>query len=287
MMKNADAESGLSAVGQCTAAVYGCLRQKMTKSSARDVTDGSSVTATQTTQVVREIKSHKGEIGEEMTVSGCRCRDAKKHTFLTHILGKRQRDRSDILRKFEITNNSEDELAVDLLSQTFGLTVDGEAYPGVSIRSPRFIYKEIRRFRQDVRHRDPARRNPQRLYLHGSAGRFPEPSHHLFPQSRHFWTGTRRSSLTSIVRTWKLHRSRWKHSSKSLPANGLCAVLPQIQKANGRQIQMPAVFLAQNKGNTAQSLPVSFARNSRKIRSIDLTHHAALQKKFSFYRTCT
>lgn len=32
---------------------------------------------------------------------------------------------------------------MDLLSQTFGLTVDGEAYPGVSIRSPRFIYKEF------------------------------------------------------------------------------------------------------------------------------------------------
>ena len=39
---------------------------KKDKTSARDVTDGSSVTATQTTQVVREIKSHKGEIGEEM-----------------------------------------------------------------------------------------------------------------------------------------------------------------------------------------------------------------------------
>ena len=43
---------------------------KKDKTSARDVTDGSSVTATQTTQVVREIKSHKGEIGEEMQYQG-------------------------------------------------------------------------------------------------------------------------------------------------------------------------------------------------------------------------
>ena len=45
---------------------------KKDKTSARDVTDGSSVTATQTTQVVREIKSHKGEIGEDIMVHGGR-----------------------------------------------------------------------------------------------------------------------------------------------------------------------------------------------------------------------
>ena len=108
---------------------------KKDKTSARDVTDGSSVTATQTTQVVREIKSHKGEIGEEMQYQDV---DAvmKKAYVSDYTFSENGSEIGLTFFEFEITNNSEDELAVDLLSQTFGLTVDGEAYPGVSIRSP-------------------------------------------------------------------------------------------------------------------------------------------------------
>lgn len=115
---------------------------KKDKTSARDVTDGSSATATQTTQVVREIKSHKGEIGEEMQYQDV---DAvmKKAYVSDYTFSENGSEIGLTFFEFEITNNSEDELAVDLLSQTFGLTVDGEAYPGVSIRSPRFIYKEF------------------------------------------------------------------------------------------------------------------------------------------------
>ena len=115
---------------------------KKDKTSARDVTDGSSVTATQTTQVVREIKSHKGEIGEEMQYQDV---DAvmKKAYVSDYTFSENGSEIGLTFFEFEITNNSEDELAVDLLSQTFGLTVDGEAYPGVSIRGPRFIYKEF------------------------------------------------------------------------------------------------------------------------------------------------
>ena len=232
---------------------------KKDKTSARDVTDGSSVTATQTTQVVREIKSHKGEIGEEMQYQDV---DAvmKKAYVSDYTFSENGSEIGLTFFEFEITNNSEDELAVDLLSQTFGLTVDGEAafaVRGLSIRNSAIQAR-----------RSTPRSSPEKPATAISAWKcrqisraFASP---ISPEPA-FWTGTRHSSLTSIVRTWKLHRSRWKHSSKSLPANGLCAVLPQIQKANGRQIQMPAVFLAQNKGNTAQSLPVSFACNSRKI----------------------
>ena len=233
---------------------------KKDKTSARDVTDGSSVTATQTTQVVREIKSHKGEIGEEMQYQDV---DAvmKKAYVSDYTFSENGSEIGLTFFEFEITNNSEDELAVDLLSQTFGLTVDGEASAfavrGLSIRNSVIQAR-----------RSTPRSSPEKPATAISVWKcrqisraFASP---ISPELA-FWTGTRHSSLTSIVRTWKLHRSRWKHSSKSLPANGLCAVLPQIQKANGRQIQMPAVFLAQNKGNTAQSLPISFACNSRKI----------------------
>ena len=89
---------------------------KKDKTSARDVTDGSSVTATQTTQVVREIKSHKGEIGEEM----------------------QYQDVDAVMKKAYVSDYTFSENGSEI-----GLTVDGEAYPGVSIRSPRFIYKEF------------------------------------------------------------------------------------------------------------------------------------------------
>ena len=88
---------------------------KKDKTSARDVTDGSSVTATQTTQVVREIKSHKGEIGEEMQYQDV---DAvmKKAYVSDYTFSENGSEIGLTFFEFEITNNSEDELAVDLLS---------------------------------------------------------------------------------------------------------------------------------------------------------------------------
>ena len=180
--------------------------------------------------------------------------------------------------EFEITNNSEDELAVDLLSQTFGLTVDGEAYPGVSIRSPRFIYKEFgdsgKTFDTAIQ---PGETRDGYICMEVPADfqslritYFPEPA---------FWTGTRHSSLTSIVRTWKLHRSRWKHSSKSLPANGLCAVLPQIQKSKRQADTNACRFSCTEQRQYHPKLTGQFCMQFPKNRSIDLTHHVALQKK--------
>ena len=234
---------------------------KKDKTSARDVTDGSSVTATQTTQVVREIKSHKGEIGEEMQYQDV---DAvmKKAYVSDYTFSENGSEIGLTFFEFEITNNSEDELAVDLLSQTFGLTVDGEAYPGVSIRSPRFIYKEFgdsgKTFDTAIQ---PGETRDGYICMEVPAD-FQSLRITYFPRAGFLdWD---EAFLFDIDRS-DMEAAPWKHFSKSLPANGLCAVLPQIQKVNGRQIQMPAVFLAQNKGNTAQSLPVSFACNSRKI----------------------
>ena len=45
--------------------------------------------------------------------------------------------------EFEIQNNGDEELVADMLSRTFGLSADGEAYAGISIRGPRFIYRQF------------------------------------------------------------------------------------------------------------------------------------------------
>ena len=80
---------------------------KKDKTSARDVTDGSSVTATQTTQVVREIKSHKGEIGEEMQYQDV---DAvmKKAYVSDYTFSENGSEIGLTFFEFEITNNSEE-----------------------------------------------------------------------------------------------------------------------------------------------------------------------------------
>ncbi len=40
---------------------------------------------------------------------------------------------------FTIHNNMDEELSVDFMTNSFGMEVDGEGYPGLSIRGPRFL----------------------------------------------------------------------------------------------------------------------------------------------------
>lgn len=169
---------------------------------------------------------------------------------------------------------------MDLLSQTFGLTVDGEAYPGVSIRGPRFIYKEFgdsgKTFDTAIQ---PGETRDGYICMEVPAD-FQSLRITYFPRAG-FWTGTRHSSLTSIVRTWKLHRSRWKHSSKSLPANGLCAVLPQIQKQTAGRYKCLPFFLHRTKAIPHKVYRSVLHAIPEKLKCLS-DASCCLAKKFSF-----
>ncbi len=74
------------------------------KEKENSVRDVAEETSAETTQEMRKVESHEGKIGEQVT---------------------------------------DQEVVADMLSRTFGLSADGEAYAGISIRGPRFIYRQF------------------------------------------------------------------------------------------------------------------------------------------------
>ena len=116
-----------------------CGKKKEKENSVRDVAEETSA---ETTQEMRKVESHEGKIGEQVTDQEV-VATLKKAYVSDYTFTENDQEIGLTFFEFEIQNNSDEELVADMLSRTFGLSADGEAYAGISIRGPRFIYRQF------------------------------------------------------------------------------------------------------------------------------------------------
>ena len=116
-----------------------CGKKKEKENSVRDVAEETSA---ETTQEMRKVESQEGKIGEQVTDQEV-VATLKKAYVSDYTFTENDQEIGLTFFEFEIQNNSDEELVADMLSRTFGLSADGEAYAGISIRGPRFIYRQF------------------------------------------------------------------------------------------------------------------------------------------------
>lgn len=113
---------------------------KSSEGSVRDVEDGAVTTVT--THEPKKAELHSGVVGEEVSYKDVNA--TLEHAYLpSYTFTEDDKEIGLIFFQISIQNNGEEALTVDMLSRTFGIETDNEAYPGISVRGPRFICKQF------------------------------------------------------------------------------------------------------------------------------------------------
>ena len=117
----------------------GCGKEKI--GTVRSVEEGSTAAQT-TTREPRKVELHTGVVGEEVNYKDVYA--TLEHVYLPdYSFTENEQEIGIIFFELSIENQGDEALCVDILSRTFGIETDGEAYPGVSVRGPRFIHKQF------------------------------------------------------------------------------------------------------------------------------------------------
>lgn len=109
--------------------------------SVRDV-DGSVSATEPTTEATQKVETYDGKMGEQVSYGEVNA-TLEKAYLSDYTFTENGQEIGLTFFEFCIQNNGDEDLTVDMLSRTFGLEVDGEAYAGISIRGPRYIYMEF------------------------------------------------------------------------------------------------------------------------------------------------
>lgn len=115
----------------------GCGKESAGK--VRVINDGTVET---TAETVMEVDVQTAVIGEEfatdMVTATMDNVYLSAHTFVENDI-----EVGLLFFQLTVTNNSEEALSLNFLSQSFSIQADGEGYPGISLRGPRFIAQQF------------------------------------------------------------------------------------------------------------------------------------------------
>ncbi len=105
------------------------------------VVESSSVDTTPT-EYVPEVEVQTGAIGEEFSTD--KVTATMDNVYLSsHTFEEKGIEVGLLFYELTVTNNSDKLLTLNFLSQSFAIEADGEAYAGISLRGPRFIYLQF------------------------------------------------------------------------------------------------------------------------------------------------
>ncbi len=92
----------------------------------------------ETKEVIKSAEVEGGKVGEEVAYKDVTA--TLDHVYLSdYTFSENGSDIGLVFFEFTIQNNMDEDLSVDLMTHSFGMEVDGEGYPGLSIRGPHFI----------------------------------------------------------------------------------------------------------------------------------------------------
>ncbi|MGN1404371.1 MAG: DUF4352 domain-containing protein [Ruminococcus sp.] len=117
----------------------GCGNQG--EGSIRDVSDGTAET-TVTTKEPRKVEVQTGEVGEEVSVQDVYVTVDKAY-LPSYTFTDDDQEIGIIFFLITIRNESDRSISANMLSRSYAIETDGEAYPGVTVRGTRFIYRQF------------------------------------------------------------------------------------------------------------------------------------------------
>ena len=131
-------------VGLCTGAMLllSCTAcgSKTEKGTVRIVEDKSAVTSSPALQEAdsQEVNFQTAEVGKEVEAKGVSATLDKVY-LSDHTFTEDEQELGLVFFQLTIHNNTDQDLATSFLSNSFAILADGEGYPGIDIRSNRFV----------------------------------------------------------------------------------------------------------------------------------------------------
>lgn len=117
----------------------GCGKKE--EGRVRDL-DGESAAVTETTKEPRKVEVKTGEVGEEVSVQDVHVTVDKaylpSYTFMDD-----DQELGLIFFQITIQNETDRSISANMLSRSYAIETDGEAFPGVTVRCSRFIYRQF------------------------------------------------------------------------------------------------------------------------------------------------
>lgn len=117
----------------------GCGKKE--EGSVRDV-DGDAAAVTETTKAPRKVEVQTGVVGEEVSVQEIYV--TVDNAYLpSYTFTDDDQEIGLIFFEITIRNESDQSISANMLSRSYAIETDGEAFPGVSVRGSRFIYRQF------------------------------------------------------------------------------------------------------------------------------------------------